>query len=112
MCRLYRESIILNREINRKIIEIIHKIKEILKPNKIILFGSFSRGDYNEYSDVDLVIVGNFKESFFDRIGIILDLNDSDLDIEPLVYTNEEFKMMMKNENRFILHVLEEGIEL
>jgi predicted nucleotidyltransferase len=112
MCRLCGENIIPDREINRKIIKIIHAIKENLNPSKIIIFGSYSRGDYSEISDLDLIIIGNYDIPFFKRIGKVLDLNPTDLDVEPLVYTEAEITRMIKNKNLFISHVLEEGIEV
>ncbi|HUX99148.1 MAG TPA: HEPN domain-containing protein [Candidatus Deferrimicrobium sp.] len=112
MCRLCREDIIPDREINRKIIKIIHAIKENLNPSKIIIFGSFSRGDYNEISDLDLIVIGNYDLPFFKRIGRGLDHNPTDLDIEPLVYTEAEITRMINNKNVFISHVLEERIEV
>ena len=102
MCQLYRKNIISNKEINEKIKKIIHNIKEKLKSDKIILYGSFSRGDFHELSDVDLIIIGNFDIPFFQRIGLILDLNDTDLEVEPLVYNEEEFTSMLSNGNFFI----------
>lgn len=33
------------------------------KLRKIILYGSYARGDYNEYSDLDIMILANFDES-------------------------------------------------
>ncbi len=74
-----------------------------MSKKKIILFRSFSRGDYRENNDTDLIIVGDFSRRFFDRIGIILDLVPSDLYIEPLVYTKEEFNKLNENGNHFIL---------
>jgi predicted nucleotidyltransferase len=71
---------------------------------EVYLYGSFARGDVHEGSDIDLIIVGDFKERFFDRIGRILDLTD--LPIEPLVYTRDEFDAM-KRDNLFIKSVLE-----
>lgn len=40
----------------------------------VYLYGSFARGEIHEGSDIDLIIVGDFKERFFDRIGKILEL--------------------------------------
>ena len=69
----------------------------------VYLYGSFARGDIHEGSDIDLIIVGDFKERFFDRIGKILELTD--LPIEPLVYTREEFAEMKRN-NLFLKEIL------
>ncbi|PIU52164.1 hypothetical protein COS91_00645 [Candidatus Desantisbacteria bacterium CG07_land_8_20_14_0_80_39_15] len=82
------------------------------RPKKIILFGSRARGDANEKSDVDLVIVANLKVRFFKRIGMILDLYKGKRDLEPLVYTEVEFDKMIKEKRPFIEKVLKEGIIL
>ena len=68
------------------------------------LYGSFFTGDIHEGSDIDLIIVGDFKERFFERIGLIMELTN--LQIEPLVYTKEEFRIMIEEENPFILEIL------
>ena len=67
------------------------------------MYGSFARGDIHEGSDIDLIIVGDFKERFFDRVGKILELTD--LPIEPLVYTRAEFAEM-KRSNLFLKEIL------
>jgi hypothetical protein len=76
------------------------------------LFGSFAKGDYHENSDVDLVIVGDFKGRIFERIGEVLTYAPDGLEIEPFVYTPEEFKTMQENNNPFILNALSTGIEI
>ncbi len=100
------------KSIKKRLNSFIKDITTFYQIDKIILFGSFARGDYHENSDIDLIIVGNFKEKFFDRIGKILEYIPDDLEIELLVYTIEEFKNMKKNENPFLLNCLSEGINL
>ncbi len=110
MCQLCRRDYKINRETHEKIKNIIHKIIKEILPSKIILFGSFARGDWHEQSDVDLLIVADTKERFFERIGKVLDLNDTDLELEPLVYTPFEFERMVREERPFIMNILDEGI--
>ncbi|MFQ6071438.1 MAG: nucleotidyltransferase domain-containing protein [Methanosarcinales archaeon] len=110
MCKLCQECNIHDRKAREAIKQIIHQIINLKKIHKIILFGSFARGDYHQGSDIDLVIVGDFKERFFDRIGKILDLNDTDFDLEPLVYTPEEFDKMIKEKRLFLQEVMNDGI--
>ncbi|MEM4959616.1 MAG: nucleotidyltransferase domain-containing protein [Nanopusillaceae archaeon] len=81
-----------------------------LKPKKIILFGSFARGDYSEASDIDLIVVADWSEPFLDRIKVLLELNDQMLPVEPIGYTEEELRRMIENGNPFILKALEEGV--
>jgi len=80
-----------------------------LKPKSIILFGSFARGDINEGSDVDLVIIADWHQDFLDRIKVLLDMNEFGLPLEPVGYTEEEFDQMAKEGNRFIREVMTTG---
>lgn len=90
--------------------EFVEKLKTLLPIEKMYLYGSFARGEIHEGSDIDLLIVGDFKGRLFERIGMILDLTD--LPVEPLVYTREEFEALQKEGNPFIEEVLRTGIEL
>ena len=99
-----------NRKYNKIVKKFINLIVRKFKIRKIIIFGSFARGDYHKGSDLDLIIVGEFKERFIDRIGKILELNDSDLEIDVMVYTEEELQKMIQERRPFIQQALEEGI--
>lgn len=97
-------------ELLRQVKEFAQKLRDLFPIKKIYLYGSLARGEVHEGSDIDLVIVGDFKERFFERIGKILDL--ADLPIEPLVYTPEEFEAMKASCNPFIAEVLQTGVEI
>ncbi len=99
-----------NRKSNKIVKRFINLIIKKFNLKKIIIFGSFARGDYHKGSDLDLIIVGEFKERFIDRIGKIIELNDSDLEIDAMVYTEEEFQKMIQERRPFIEQALEEGI--
>lgn len=77
---------------------------------KIILFGSFARGDYHAMSDLDLLIIKQTSRRFLDRIGDVLMLCDYSIPLEPLVYTPEEIDRMLAEGNTFLETVLREGI--
>jgi len=100
----------INRKSNKIVKRFINLIIKKFNLKKIIIFGSFARGDYHKGSDLDLVIVGEFKERFIDRIGKIMELNESDLEIDVMVYTEEEFQKMIKERRPFIEQALDEGI--
>ncbi len=111
MHRLCTDAPKLNQEIDH-IKNLINKLKEKNNISSVILFGSYARGDINENSDVDLLIVGDFKERYFDRIGKVLSLYGGQKDIEPFVYTDEEFDKMKKEKRVFIEEILKNGIKL
>ena len=98
------------REIEDKLKMFAEKVRERCSVHKIIVFGSFTRKDLNEGSDIDIIIVGDFKDRFHKRIAAIMDLTD--LPIEPMCYTPEEFDRMVMDGNCFIEDALRDGVML
>lgn len=109
MLRLCRVDIGRSEEIFEKINEYVEGVVQALNPQCIILFGSFARGDINEASDVDLLVVADFTEGFLERIGTLLKLNRPRLPLEPVGYTPREFKRMEEEGNSFVEEVIKTG---
>ena len=80
-----------------------------INPQIVILFGSFASGDINEASDIDIMVIADFQQSFLDRIKLLLDLNHFELPIEPIGYTAEELERMKQAGNPFIGEVMAKG---
>ena len=97
------------RQIFNQIDEYCQEVVSKLNPQTVILFGSFASGDINEASDIDIVVIADFQVSFLDRIKLLLDLNRSDLPIEPIGYRAEEFERMKQAGNPFIEEVVDKG---
>ncbi len=76
--------------------------------SKVYLYGSFASGQFNEGSDIDLIIVGDFEGKMPQRIKRIFDLTS--LPVEPLVYTEAEFAQM--RDRPFLQDVLATAKEL
>jgi len=80
-------------------------------PLRVIVFGSFARGDTHEGSDLDLTVVKETEERFLDRISRVRDAClDIDIDVQPLVYTPAELREMLTGGNSFLETVLAEGL--
>lgn len=102
-------------EIPVKIREIIDQYIQALKKNNIpvnqaILFGSYARGKYNKWSDIDIAIVSNIFEGdrFIDR-GKIRKINLSvSSDLEILPYHPEDFTP----DDPFVKEIMETGITI
>lgn len=80
------------------------------RPCRIIIHGSFARGDYHEGSDLDLIIIKNTPERFANRIEHVLKHCPGGIAVEPLVYTEQEIAEMTAHGNSFLERALEEGI--
>jgi len=90
--------------------EKLRKIAERYNIEKIILFGSYAKGEETKKSDVDLIFIKNTKKRFLDRIDFFLKKISAFLkgEINLFVYTPEEFDEMKKY-SRFINNILKEA---
>ena len=78
---------------------------------KAIVFGSYARGDADEHSDLDLIVVTDTDRTFFDRyknFGGLYDVWHKGIDL--LIYTPEELAQMLSEHRAFIDIALEEGV--
>ena len=82
--------------------------------SKAILFGSYARGDADEYSDLDLLIIAESQRPFIERFKDFLDMwKVSPVKaMDVLVYTRKEFNSMRAQENPFIIAAITEGITI
>lgn len=106
MLKLCRVDINRSEELLAKLNSYVRAVVEKLDPALVLLFGSVATGEVNEGSDVDILVVADFKESFLDRIGVLMSLNNYGIPVEPVGYTRAEFEEMRKAGNSFILEVL------
>lgn len=91
-----------------------HRLKKILKEYiniltgqfniySIVLFGSYARGNPDNYSDIDLAV---FSESFgkepIDEMTMLCKLRrEVDTDIEPLPFSKDDF---LKHSSKDFIH--------
>ncbi len=92
------------------------KIRRIIKcllpyqPERLYLFGSWARGEEDELSDIDLVVIKQTSSAFFDRLREAARFLPPDMGgVDILVYTPEEFEKMKREGNAFAELIAEEG---
>ena len=109
----------MNDKVKKLTLKYIEKLKEMYKDKlcKIILYGSYARGDYKEESDVDLMILLNTDEAetrnkVKEVVFTTYDFNmDNDIDIEPVVESVAFFNTW-NDVHPFYRNVKKEGIIL
>jgi len=90
--------------------EYVERVSRRVRLHAAILFGSRSRGDHGPWSDYDLLLVGDFKEPYLDRLKTLLDLTQGiKIPIELHPYTLEEALKMLERGNPSIVDAIEEG---
>jgi predicted nucleotidyltransferase len=99
-------------KVTQVILEMVEKIKNRYKPEKIILFGSYAYGKPTRDSDIDMLIVKRTKRKSMDRWFALKKLcNDPDRGIpfSPLVFTPEELQYRLSLGDQFIKEIWEKG---
>lgn len=72
------------------------------------VFGSFARNEHSAWSDIDLIIVGDFSAPFVERPRDFFDLLDLGVAVNILVYTEQEFAGLMQSPTGFWKEVSKE----
>lgn len=109
--RLKRRSWALN-----KAKEFAECVKEIFSNiTLVILFGSYARGDFNMWSDIDILIVvdGGLPDRPTERIDMVTPcIVRTKAPIEPLIITKEELEKLKKKRNPAIMDAINNGITI
>jgi len=102
---------------HRYINDIVNNLKPI-KPEKIILFGSYANGKPSEDSDIDLIVVtndNNFPQNYAEKREIHLKVAQhlsemmSKVPIDLIVYTKPMFKKFIELDSMFSKEITQYG---
>lgn len=107
------------KDVNKEIQEFIKQVKELLgiRLKKIILYGSYARGDYNKQSDVDIMILTDLSfeeiEEYRDKISdIAYDIElSTGIILSPVIKNIEKYNSRI-NFAPFYKNVEKEGVVL
>jgi predicted nucleotidyltransferase len=93
------------------------KIRQIIRsllpyePERLYLFGSWARGEEDELSDIDLVVIKQTTTPFLERLQEVARLLPAEVGgVDLLVYTPDEFSEMKREGNAFAEMITEEGL--
>lgn len=99
------------KSIQEIINEYLNKIGRQIKLNKVILFGSYAKGEFNENSDIDLAV---FSDDFIGMEPIerfrflFLQATEYGVDFQALPFTTIE----LKDPEGLVAEILQTGIEV
>ena len=99
------------QSVQKIIQEYIEALGKQIPIKKAILFGSYAKGNTNQYSDVDIAIFSDYFKDMSRVDGIyflLLSAMDYDMDIEPQPFTMDEYDQPAG----LVAEILKTGIEL
>ncbi len=92
------------------IAEIVRRIVEASQPERIILFGSWARGDARPGSDLDLLVIKESDEPGYRRdAALYRALAGLNAPVDVLTYTPEEIRDWSAAPQAFVTTALREG---
>lgn len=107
--------------INTVINDFVQGVNDILgnRIKKIILYGSYARGDFNEGSDIDIMILTDlsddeieiYRQKIYDYAYDIEENNNFDIWISPVVKNIDRFNYWLEA-LPFYMNVQKEGVVL
>ena len=89
------------------ILSIESKVERLLEgllayePEKVIHFGSTARGDFDEHSDIDIIVIKRTDTRFVQRLVEVGEFIPPDISADVFVYTPEEIMAMIDEGNPF-----------
>jgi predicted nucleotidyltransferase len=93
--------------------EVVRRIVEVAKPDKIILFGSAVRGEMGPNSDLDLLVI---KSGEFDRSRLVgdiyLNLHGAGQAVDVILVTPDQVERYRNTHCLIIAPALREGKEI
>ncbi len=101
-----------------------HQIRESLqglRPEKVIVFGSYAHGAPDRDSDIDLIVVldsNAVPQTYHDRmtnrlrVRRALDALNCDYALDVLVYTRPEWKRFQDSGSAFAQEIASRGVEV
>ena len=97
--------------------EIVNSLKQI-KPIKIILFGSYAKGEMNNDSDLDFIVIVDPElnpKTYDQKIELKVNVRKTitkiskKIPIDLLVYTRTEYESLLNQNNSFIQQINKTG---
>lgn len=92
--------------------KVVNRLVSNYEPLKVFLFGSYASGHPDDDSDIDLLIIKDTKEPFFDRLTRVRQAvsgTHPTVPFDPIVLTPEELEERSRVGDQFILGILESG---
>ena len=99
-------------EFRRELKEYCDRLARLYDEPIIIVSGSTALGEEMPWSDVDLIVIADFKKPFLQRLEELAPSVDSRFSFEVAGYTSQEFMDMLDRLNVKAIEAMQEGIPI
>jgi len=110
---VFEQRRLMREEAIRKAREYAEKVKAFIGKVSAVLVGSYARGDFNEWSDIDLLIVAEgVLGNPLERMDYLLDRCPPPAGVEPIILTQTEYMRQKRLETPLFREACGKGIVL
>lgn len=107
------------KNIQKVLNDFLEEVKKILgkRLKKIILYGSYARGDYNKSSDIDILILTDLTENEINEYSYKIWEKSADIEIDeeivisPIIRNIDSFRAWAEVKP-FYMNIINEGVVL
>lgn len=90
--------------------EIVRRVREVIAPEKVIVFGSRARGQHRAESDIDILVIAESSVPRYERSGPIYGaLAALPIEVDVMVYTPREVREWSAVPQAFVTIAIREG---
>jgi predicted nucleotidyltransferase len=100
--------------VDEKILQqVVRRITAAAKPQRVILFGSYGRGDADEGSDLDLMVVlPEVSDKYGEMVRLHKAVGSVGVGVDVLVYSEEEYQRRSQVPGTVLYRARKEGRRL
>ena len=101
--------------VDQRLRAIAERLRRDYGAERVLLYGSYARGEAGPDSDLDLLVIAPSRERFFDRMASVLRLSRdlrAGLPLSPMVLTPEEVEQRLARGDQFVADILSSGVEI
>ena len=101
--------------VDQRLRAIAERLRRDYGAERVVLYGSYARGEAGPDSDLDLLVIAPSRERFFDRMASVLRLSRdlrAGLPLSPMVLTPEEVEQRLARGDQFVADILSSGVEI
>lgn len=96
-------------DVQAHIQKVCRQIVDAHSPEKVILFGSYARGNPHDDSDIDLLVVMPYEGNELDKMAEVRGGLSSEMPLDVLVKTPTQVRQKLVSGDFFVQEIIESG---